>query len=172
MTWVVKPLTKILFFFKFAPWKPSHNHHMFILIFIAIKLTQLVTTKGCVQGTLLSPFITSLHVAFLNWLSSLNFGPSHVNRKQYGRSINVLLFPFISIVIFWHLLEWIKVTYTNNIIIVLWFSDLGKTTNCILLLSWLNSIVKCCYRLEERWKLTLSMVFATSLSYQLACCAF
>lgn len=50
----------------------------------------LVTTRGCVQGTFLS-LTMSLHVAFLNWLSSLYFGPSHVNLKQYGRSIIVLL---------------------------------------------------------------------------------
>lgn len=59
----------------------------------------LVTTRGCVQGTFLS-LTMSLHVAFLNWLSSLYFGPSHVNLKQYGRSIIVLLLSSGSR--FWH----------------------------------------------------------------------
>lgn len=45
-------------------------------------ITQLVTTRGCVQGTLLSSLTISLQVAFLNRLSSLYFGPSHVKRKQ------------------------------------------------------------------------------------------
>lgn len=58
--------------------------------------TQLVTTSGCVHGTVLSSRTISPQVAFLKRLSSLNFGPSQVNLKQYGRSASVLFKSSVS----------------------------------------------------------------------------
>jgi hypothetical protein len=110
--------------------------------------TQLVTTSGRVHGTLLSFLTISPHVAFLNWLSSLYFGPIHVNLKQYGRSTIVLLSSSISI--FWHETQIVENKTTTK---ALWFIFISFSGTWIYLLDlnfYLN-LFKLTFKLQFEW---------------------